>query len=156
MRPLERIYQSPTQLLNKARADKKRLKIALSKWNENDLRGALFDFSVTTYHILDWIKAFRPDLEKAALALLDSAPELGALRDISNASKHIELGGKAYARHAPKIEIASASATGLTDDGVPPFRLKIQLKNGDRLAIECIADDAIGTLERFFEANDVV
>jgi hypothetical protein len=80
-------------------------------------------------------------------------PELGALRDVSNACKHIELGGKAYVIHAPKIEIAAASATALTDDGIPPFRLKIQMRNGDRLSIEEIADAAIVAWERFFEES---
>jgi hypothetical protein len=63
---LHAIYSSPTQLLSKARSDGALLVSALRDQDEEAVRGALFNFAVTTYHVWDWVKTYRADLDADA------------------------------------------------------------------------------------------
>lgn len=116
----------------------------------------MFDFSVTAYHIVDWVKSFRPDLASAAYAVLDSTPALLVCRDLANANKHfrLDLKHKAYRDHPPTVSDVEYSAVPqvsarLASEG-PQRRMKVQYMSGDRLRVEDVADEALRAWETFF------
>ena len=66
-RPLESIYTGPLDLLEKARRDRVGLRLAAERHDWSAARDKLFDFSVTAYHIVDWVKSFRKRLANTCL-----------------------------------------------------------------------------------------
>lgn len=176
MKLLGTIYASPVELLDKARRDGRSLTQALSICDESAVRDSLFNFAISAYHVRDWIKAYRPELEGTVTALLNSSDSLGAFRDLCNASKHVilTLDYGPYKKHPPVIDAVSISATATTslpnvrdvlgqavtqDAGPtshPHWRLKIQMKNGRRVAAEDLASEAIGVWEQFFADNQIL
>lgn len=175
MKLLHAIYASPVDLLDKARRDGGALAEALSVCDESAVRDSLFDFAISAYHLWDWIKAYRPELEGAVTALLDTSDSLGACRDLCNASKHVilTLDRGPYLKHPPVVEAVTISATAkasLPEVGDvlgragnqstapasrPPWRLKIQMKNGRRIAAEDLVAETIGVWEKFFVDNHI-
>lgn len=172
---LHAIYVSPVELLDKARRDGQVLTQALSICDESAVRDSLFNFAISTYHLCDWIKAFRPELKGTVTALLNNSDFLGACRDLCNASKHVilTLDHGSYLKHPPVVDAVSISATARTslpnmkgvpaqaaNQGIaltsqPPWRLKIQMKNGQRIAAEDLVSEAIGVWETFFADNHI-
>ncbi|UUZ73533.1 hypothetical protein LP415_10390 [Polaromonas sp. P1(28)-8] len=175
MKLLHAIYASPVELLDKARRDGRALTEALSVCDESAVRDSLFDFVISAYHLWDWIKAYRPDLEGTVTALLNSSDSLGACRDLCNASKHVilTLDHGSYKKYPPVVDTVSISApttTSLPDmkdvlgqadnQGATPtsqtsWRLKIQMKNGRRIAAEDLVSEAISVWARFFADNHI-
>lgn len=173
MKLLHAIYASPVDLLDKARRDGRALTQALSICDESAVRDSLFNFAISAYHLWDWIKAYRPELEGTVTALLHSSDSLGACRDLCNASKHVilTLDSGPYKKHPPVVDAISISATartslpdvkdvlrqagskGTAPTSQPSWRLKIQMKNGCRIAAEDIVSEAIGVWEKFFADN---
>lgn len=169
------IYTSPVQLLNKARRDGQALIDSLSICDESAVRDSLFNFAISAYHLWDWIKAYHPDLKKAVTALLNGSDYLRACRDLCNASKHVILISDqgAYRKHSSVVDAVSISATATTslpdmkdvlgraeNQGAPPtsqpsWRLKIQMQNGDRIAVEVLVSEVISVWERFFVENHI-
>ncbi|MEO8158903.1 MAG: hypothetical protein ABI648_13990 [Betaproteobacteria bacterium] len=174
MNLLHAIYVSPGNLLHKAKRSGKLLTEALNICDETAIRDCLFDFVVSAYHLWDWIKVYRPDLEQSVTALLSSSESLGACRDLCNASKHVILTTDrgSYLKYPPVVDAVSVSATSqaslaeindafpnLTNEKVtsvqPAWRLKVQMKSGERIAVEVLVSDVIGVWERFFADNDI-
>lgn len=175
MKLLHVIYASPVELLDKARRDGRALTEALSVCDESAVRDSLFDFAISAYHLWDWIKAYRPELEGAVTALLDTSDSLGACRDLCNASKHVilTLDRGAYLKHPPVVDAVTISAStraspleaknllgqvgnqSTASASRSPWRLKIQMKNGRRIAAEDLVAEAIGVWEKFFADNHI-
>lgn len=175
MKLLHAIYASPVELLDKARRDGHDLTQALRICDESAVRNSLFDFAISTYHVWDWVKAYRPDLEQSVTKLLNSADALGACRDLCNASKHVilTLDRGPYLKHPPVVDSVgiSAIATGTLTDvkdafpqpgnqggatpTQPPWRLKVQMKNGRRITAEDLVSEAIDVWEKFFADNQI-
>jgi hypothetical protein len=175
VRLLDRIYSSPGQLLEKAYHDQAILLRSLECGDELLLREALFNFCVTTYHIWDWVKAYRDDLRQPVSSLLDDSEALRACRDLCNASKHVKLSlqSRAYRDHPPVIEEVTMSVVGTTTPAgideflgnfpenensplpAPPWRLKVQLKSRRRVPMEQLAEEAVQTWRRFFKEHEV-
>jgi hypothetical protein len=175
MKLLDVIYGSPVELLHKARRDGEALTQALSICNESAVRDSLFNFAISAYHLLDWVKAFRPELDQAVTALLKDSDSLRACRDLCNASKHVilTLDSGPYRAHPPIVSAVNMSATASTSppnmkealrqaaiQGIPPiaqppWRLKIQMKDGPKIAAEDLVSEVIGVWERFFADNHI-
>jgi hypothetical protein len=172
MKLLGAIYVSPVQLLDKARRDGQTLTQALSICDESAVRDSLFNFAISAYHLCDWVKAFRPKLKGKVTALLDGSNSLRACRDLCNASKHIilTLDRGAYLTHPPLVDAVSISATAGTslpdrkevsgqapNQGIvlTPWRLKIQMKDGPRIAAEDLVSEAVSVWETFFTDNHI-
>lgn len=171
MKLLHAIYASPVELLDKARHDGRALTQALSICDESAVRDSLFNFAISTYHVCDWIKAYHPKLKGAVTALLNSSDSLGACRDLCNASKHVilTLDRGSYLKNPPVIDAVSISATAATTlldvtdvlgqiagpASHPPWRIKIQMKNGRRVAAEDMVSEAIDVWEIFFADNHI-
>lgn len=157
MHPLKDMYQGPRDLLEKAKRDRETLTRELANWDCKTVPDSVFNFSVTVYHVLDWVKSYHPALEEAAYKCLDSHEDLGVFRDLSNASKHVELDMEswAYKNHPPVLHGADSSATSETvvRAGGAKCRLKVQSNNGTRLAVEEWASRAVTTWEEFFACN---
>ena len=154
VRPLKNIYDGPIDLLAKARRDREALQLAVNESNELVLRDKLFDFSLTAYHIVDWVKAFHPDLAPAAYALLNAVPALGACRDLANANKHFALALERgpYRSHPPTVGQVDYSAAPPVSADLPTARrwLKVVLVEGTRLRVEDVVDQALSAWEKFF------
>ena len=166
MNLLGAIYSSPTELLGKAQRDGAALVSALSTQEESDVRAALFNFAVTTYHVWDWIKAFRPDLDAPTTNALDLYESLRACRDLANASKHItlDLTRGPYQKHPPTVRevVVSAIPGHLTDSSAGsgtlsaanPWRLKIQLPSR-RVAAEELVTEVLEAWKQYFAQNSI-
>lgn len=157
MQLLGKIFDSPTQLLDKTEREKEVLLSALATWNESEIRNAVFNFSVSAYHIVDWVKAFYPKLEEAAYSLLNNNHHVGACRDLCNASKHISLKLEtgSYKDYPPVVRDVEASATGNTTVALSSFRLKVQFSNGLRILMEDVAVEACKAWQEFFRQHGI-
>ena len=58
MKLLDKLYAGPRDLLDKAKRDGDTVIDALAARDEVRLRDTLFNFSVTSFHICDWIKVY--------------------------------------------------------------------------------------------------
>jgi hypothetical protein len=157
MRPLERIYGGPKELLEKAKRDKAALFVALDDWDNTEIQDNLFNFSLSVYHIVDWIKEYHPDLKESVYDWLNTHEELRVFRDLGNASKHVslELDRGPYKEHPPVVEEieASARASDVIKGIGPKFRLKIQTEGGTRLTANEWADKAIAAWVEYFKIH---
>jgi hypothetical protein len=106
MRLLDKLYTSPGEILAKARRDRDALMDAVASGDEIRVRDKLFDFSVTAYHVVDWVKTLYPHLESPVYVHLDSTPALAACRDIANSHKHhtLNLQSAAYRNFPPVVD----------------------------------------------------
>jgi hypothetical protein len=173
MKPLDKVYSSPAELLAKARRDRDALVFAADAGDEISLRDKLFDFSVTAYHIVDWLKSYYPQLEALAYSYLDSTPALQACRDIANSHKHhaLDVAKGSYRKFPPVIDHldyslgatasprlvsdVSGETQSLTSGAHLPRRLKAQFVGGGRLRVEDIAKDAVVAWELFFALHGI-
>ena len=158
VRPLERIFSSPVELLDKVEKDKKALEKALASCDDDEILEALFNFSVGCYHLVDWVKAYHPALKKKVYKLLNQNKYIRACRDLCNASKHIniDLQSRAYKDHPAVINDVEQSATGSTiASPVPPYRLKIQFEDGERSKAENVIEQAFEAWKTFFHENNI-
>jgi hypothetical protein len=175
MRLLVAIYGSPVELLHKASRDGQVLTQALSICDESAVRDSLFNFAISGYHLVDWVKAFRPDLKETVTVLLNDSDSIRTCRDLCNASKHVilTLNRGAYQAHPPVVDAVNISATAATSlpnmkevstqasiQGIaptpqPPWRLKIQMKGGRKITAEELVSNVIGDWERFFADNHI-
>ncbi|MGH9932141.1 MAG: hypothetical protein ACREA9_23310, partial [Pyrinomonadaceae bacterium] len=175
MKLLHAIYASPVELLDKARCDGRALTEALSVCDKPAVRDSLFNFAISAYHLCDWIKAYRPELAGTVTTLLGSSVSLGACRDLCNASKHVVLtfDSGPYLKHPSIVDAVTISATakaslpemkdvlgqagnqGTGAASRPSWRLKIQMKNGHRIATEELVAEVIDVWEKFFADNHI-
>jgi len=175
MKLLHAIYSGPTQLLEKAKRDGASLVRVLKTCEEREVRDALFNFAISAYHIWDWVKAYRPDLEQIVTSLLSTSEAIAACRDLSNASKHVTLSldRGPYLKHPPVVEEVGISATARATisevkdfirqlDGEvkapidsPSWRLKIQLVSGRRIPAEELVVEVIDVWEQFFNEHGI-
>lgn len=154
---MKKIFSSPLELLNKVEKDKTNLETALLRWDETGIQESLFNFSVGSYHLVDWVKTYYPNLESKVYNLLNNDKYLGACRDLCNASKHVELdvtkGG--YSKYPPVVSDIDQSPTGSTVVSFPGYRLKIQFNDGDRVAAEEVIQKAFDAWKKFFTDNGI-
>jgi hypothetical protein len=173
MKPIANLYSGPADLLDKARRDRDALRDAATSGDETILQDKLFDFSVTAYHIVDWMKSFHPELEVATYTWLNSEPSLQACRDIANSHKHhaLDVAHGAYRRFPPVVEhldysLGAVASVQMSADvlgaesseelgGRPQRHLKVQFVSGPRSRVEEIADDAVAAWERFFALHGI-
>ena len=172
MTPLAKLYSGPGDLLAKVRRDRDALLLAVEAEDETSLRDKLFDFSVTAYHVVDWVRSFHPNLEEAVYSHLDSEPSLQACRDLANSSKHFALNplSSAYRNHPPSIDavdhtIPVSTAGSISSLGVDTKRvvsvsstwrpLKVAFVAGQRVRVEEIATEAVSAWERFFAQHGI-
>jgi len=160
---LSAVFDSPAKLFDKVVRDGDALKEALSDCNESAVHDLLFNFSIGAYHLIDWVRAFRPELDQGpaskVYALLQGSEPLGACRDIANASKHILL-DRYKKGNGPTIQAAlRRSATAVTSAPnklplQPRWRLKIELPSRT-IAAEDWVQEVIEEWQRFFDDNRI-
>lgn len=154
MRPLAKLYNHASELLAKARRDRDALRAAARDGDESRLRDEVFDFSVTAYHVRDWVKSLHPHLESQVNSLFSSSRALQACRDIANSNKHfqLDLNSYGYRKRPPSVKELDYSATPVVSPELALDRhLKVVLVAGQRVRVEDMADEAISTLEGFFK-----
>ena len=140
---------------------------ALSTLDEAGVRSALFNFAVTTYHVWDWIKAYRPDLAAPATNALDFHESLRACRDLANASKHasLDLTRGPYLKHPPTIQevvvsappvriFVSPAGSGAAAASPHPWKLKVQLPSR-RVAAEDLVAEALDAWKQYFAQHSL-
>lgn len=154
--PLQRIFDSPIQLLKKTERDKDVLLGALESGDPHRIANAVFDFSVGAYHLVDWVKALHPELEGDVYALLESNPNIGACRDLCNACKHVflDIERHSYKTHPPKIsEVGESVVPNTFVASAPRTVLKVQFQNGDRRLVKDVAINACEVWQGFFNRH---
>ncbi|MFH0342906.1 MAG: hypothetical protein ACHBNF_12420 [Chromatiales bacterium] len=189
MQLLDRLFGGPGDLLRKAKRDKQKLIMALQQCDEVEVKDHLFNFAVTVYHIIDWLKAYRPELGNEAYGWLNSQEALQVCRDLCNASKHVVLdsnkgGYRSYPAVTEALDTSAIASTTVAsikgndvctgiakdaavpvtpardhspeyDNHLPQWRLKVQLKSGQRVSADEIAERSIVVWEQFFEDHDI-
>lgn len=151
MTPLVTIYAGPKGLLDKVRRDEGVLLNALVMYGEEEMRDALFNFSVSAYHVIDWITGHHLSLEKEVRALLGNERALRVCRDLCNASKHDKY---PYKKHPNVLEDVTQSAT-VTADGNQGWRLKLILNDGSVWLAEDWAARVVEIWEAFFAKHHI-
>lgn len=158
MQLLQNIFSSPMDLLRKVENDKVTLEKCLVGFDEEAIREALFNFVVGCYHLVDWVKAYHPNLESDVYKLLNENKYLGACRDLCNASKHvlIDLNREINKKHPPLLTDVELSATGsMASSGIPEFKVKVQFGDGDRIPLEELIANVMSAWKTFFNGNNL-
>lgn len=190
MQVLDTLFGGPGDLLRKAKRDKQKLIMALQQCDEVEVKEHLFNFAVTVYHIIDWLKAYHPELKKEPYEWLNSQEALQVCRDLCNASKHVVLdsnkgGYRGYPAVTEALDTSAIASTAVAsikgndlctaieakdavvsvtpvrdhspeyDSQLPKWRLKVQLKSGQRLSVDEIAVKSIVAWEQFFKRHDI-
>jgi len=84
-------YGNSRSLLNKLQREKERAQQALEAQSFPDLADALYNFSISAFHIKDWlITQSRVDKDQVH-RFLEKVPVLQACRDICNSKKHFKI-----------------------------------------------------------------
>ncbi|MBB5459013.1 hypothetical protein [Paraburkholderia sp. Cpub6] len=156
MKLLGAIYDSPVKLLEKAERDGAALTQALSNCDESAVHDSLFNFAITAYHLVDWVKTLRPEVDISKVSdLLEGSECLRACRDLCNASKHIDL--TKYPPTAQDVRFSATAATSISNTSAsqPPWRLKIQMKDGHTIRADDLVSDVIDAWKTFFADNHI-
>jgi len=158
---LHAIYSRPSDLLAKAEQDGAELIAAVAAQDKPRARVALFNFAVTAYHVWDWTKAVRPDLEGKRPHPLAQYTSLAICRDLANASKHavLQVTKGAYKRYPPVVQdfvVSVAPSPAAVEPGVGSrWRMKVQLKAGRRFTVEELVSETIRDWRQYFIANGI-
>jgi len=88
---LELNYIDENSLLKKLNRERGRAKKSIESNSLEDLADSFYNFSVTAYHITDWVKASSvKDRGDVNLFVKENA-EISACRDIANTTKHFKI-----------------------------------------------------------------
>lgn len=170
--PMGKLFESPLELLDKAKREKKRLTDALEQNNVEQICDSVFNFAVTAYHIKDWLSEHHPELQSILSQAIKDSDALSACRDLCNGSKHAKLDLERWSNKATPpitvdlgVSLTAVTASAMPNAGLtsligtlPPgeWSLKIQLENGRRLAVINLAEEAIRDWDSFFERHQLV
>lgn len=154
--------ESPSDLLRKAIRELGRLKCAQLSFEENDfVSDHGLNFSITVWHIADWVwKIYNPNNKKNLQTLgLKKFEDLHSLirresealaicYEIATGSKHMKLEKDSqYIARVEATEVSAGPATGT----LTPFKvLKIEMQGGERKRAEAIFKEAVEYWESFF------
>ncbi len=122
-----------------------------------------FNFVVTAYALVDWIRKdpVVPRSAKKALPQFRSKPEIQICRDLANASKHFELDPNPKLNPNPIVASANSdqgfgfgrvSAGGW---GVGEEEITIWLSEGNRVNGLKVMEDALREWRDFFQTHSV-
>ncbi|MBD3669450.1 MAG: hypothetical protein HUJ29_01655 [Gammaproteobacteria bacterium] len=140
-------YGNTHSLIHKLEREKKRAEDALEEQDFRDLVDALFNFSITAFHIKDWLISDNGINSVEIHEFMNGVPVLQACRDICNANKHYEI-----TRYDPgNISISSVVTELLevipTDDG------GVDLYGKSDICVSVSGEDyrLVGFMERVIE-----
>jgi hypothetical protein len=140
--------QTPRDLLGKLQRERARLQTEVTSDD-------FFNFVVTCYHLIDWIKndPSIPNDSKEAVKRAYSNTYIAASRDLANASKHFTL----RPGRSPRVvaDATSERGYGLGRYGAGPFgigeeSIMIVLIDGTSYPILDFVDGALAYWEQFF------
>jgi len=154
-------YESPRDLLQKARRDLVDLEYVGFTKDRQQIGDAIHAFATTAYHIKDWLIKHRTssyqkeDVENHVA----SSVALSSCRDICNALKHAEITN--YEPSTAEVVASTSALTilslGFTDSSSnfqhitrKSFRTKVVRKDDSRIDVVELAKQAIQDWESFF------
>jgi hypothetical protein len=148
-------FRTASALLEKLRRDRALL-------TEHVTPDRFFNFVVTGYHIIDWIK-HDPTVPRSAKDDRESMyrdPYVQVCQDLANASKHFEL-DRRRGRRDPVVEKTSAvrgfgfGRYGAGAYGTGEESVTIVLTDGSRLDVLAFADNVVATWDAFFAKHGI-
>ena len=152
--------EGPRDVLAKARRERDRLERALKAQVNPEISDALFNFSVTVFHVQDWLIKCRAGdyTQEDVKTFIHSDPAIRAFHDLCTQGKHNEI--KWF---DPVTASITSSSVGdytlmhlpMTEGSIRPFVVKHVALDGTKQDILKIADDALTAWERFFEKYNV-
>lgn len=156
--PIPFEINSPRDMLQKARRELEVLRAAVSAQDKQQIGDALYNFSVTAYHVKDWLikQPGTSYTQKDVEDYIKNNQTLSICRDLSNGNKH-----KKITKYVPVTEETTASATSAVISlsmlrhvlslAKPnrPFRVKIITTDGKRLEVVQVCEDAVRVWESF-------
>ena len=110
--PLAPLFDSPRNLLEKAKRDLGRLNQATVQGDVTAARDALIDACAAIYHVQDWMAALCAGYNEAARDHANASKWIMLCKDICHAGKHFSLdpSHQTYARNAPSADHVDATA----------------------------------------------
>jgi len=143
-------------VLAKAARELDVLRSAIAAQDKSRIGDALYNFSVTAYHVKDWLieqpgAAYtKQDVE----GYVKNHQSLSTCRDLCNSSKHRNI--TKYIPEAIETTVSAASTievsgpstlkqVPLYTTSMPPFRVKVVLSDGKRLEAVQLAEEILRT-----------
>lgn len=155
--------KSPQDVLAKVRRELALLEGAAASQDKQRISDALYNFSVTAYHVKDWLRE-HPGASFSTADVEDWVQKhdsLSICRDVCNASKHRKI--KKYkpvtasltASVMPAVSVVMKFGdAGLSAPQAPKkFRVKAVLADGRRIDVLQVAKDAVTAWEGFFKSH---
>jgi hypothetical protein len=153
--------KSARDVLAKAVREFDVLRAAIMSQDKLKIGDALYNFSITAYHVKDWLikQPGASYSEKDVEDFVKNDPALSTCRDLCNSNKH-----KNITKYIPDAIETTASAMSiipiagpstfnqvpLHTTSTPPFRVKVITSNGQRLEAVQLAEDVVHSWEAFF------
>ncbi len=152
--------KTPRDVLAKAKRELDVLRSAIAAQDKSRIGEALYNFSVTAYHVKDWL------IEQPGAAYTKQEVEdyvrndrsLSTCRDLCNSNKHKNI--TKYVPDAIETTASALSTIKVSDQSTvnqvplyttstPPFRVKVILSDGKRLEAVQLAEEILRTWEAF-------
>jgi hypothetical protein len=149
--------------LAKAQRDYAALESAVLDEDRTRIGDALYNFSISVYHVKDWlIENPSPAYSKAEVeAHVKASPSLLVCRDLCNASKHRKI--RKYKPETASVTTSAVAAAYVTPLDIkkytssaqrkPTFRVKAITVDGRRLDVLTLGRDAIAAWQAFFQRH---
>ena len=151
-------FGSAKNLLAKVKRDESKLYLAVVSQEPDSISDAVFNFSVTAYHIKDWLKN---ESIEGVESHINSDPMLRLCADLCNGSKH-KLLIKAREDIDPVESIGNSGLTmdmtSITCDASIPgngHTIRIKQISGNQVEILDFAAKVLSSWESFFEAKNI-
>jgi hypothetical protein len=142
---------TPSDLFAKLTRELSSLERALIDGSDTGVSDAIFNFSVTSYHLRDWVQAHEPRLESLLESLFTASPELQACRDIANSSKHLKI-----ERYIPTTDEVFVSASPPLPEYGTRGRIKIRMNDGQKFEVQDWAAASEDTWRTFLVQNKLL
>ena len=152
-------FQSPHDVLGKAKRDLVDLNQAIAGQDHGRISDALYNFSVSISSVKDWLKAHPSQsyVNTDAETFVSGSKALSAFRDLANANKH-----RIITRYTPVTNEVTVSVMPYTRLGGSSvvgrrqrFRVKIVGADGSRFEAGALAQEAVNEWQKFMARHGV-
>src|SRR5687768_11491623 len=141
----------PEDLFSKLERERQAIESAVKTNSDVQLSDAIFNFSVSAYHLRDWIDALNLVPPQDLLSLFATHQELQACRDIANSAKHFQI-----ERYSPTTQDVYVSATAASYVPGIGGRVKIRMLDGRKFEVCDWADTSIGAWRAFMTEHKIL
>jgi len=155
--------KTPQDALAKAERDFAALRDAVAAQDETRIGDCLYNFSVSVYHVRDWLTEGSPPAcsKHAVDGLIKATPALLVCRDLCNASKHrsirkyVPIASSVLTSAPTSFVISTSPAPSLIRTVKPPFRVKVKTADGVKHEVLTLGAEALAAWHGFFKQHAI-